>query len=38
MAKSVFEDIDASLLEPISNLHALPTNAYNIRKDGELGE
>ena len=36
MAKSIFEDIDASLLEAISNLHALPTNAYNIRKDGEL--
>ena len=36
MAKSVFEDIDASLLEAIADLHSLPTNAYNIRKDGEM--
>ena len=31
----VLSEIDANLLETIADLHALPTNAYNIRKDGE---
>ncbi len=34
--QAAFEEIDAGLLEAIADLHALPTNAYNIRKDGEM--
>ena len=30
--------IDAALLEEIANIHARPTGAFNIRKDGELLE
>ena len=33
-----FEKIDAALLEEIANIHARPTGAFNIRKDGELLE
>ncbi|MCQ2752310.1 MAG: SufD family Fe-S cluster assembly protein [Coriobacteriales bacterium] len=30
------EKVDQDLLDAIADLHALPTGAYNIRKDGEL--
>ena len=28
--------IDESLLEQISNLHGIPSGAYNLRRNGEL--
>lgn len=31
----IMSEIDEELLAKIADLHALPTNAYNIRKDGE---
>lgn len=38
MALSTLSKVDASLLEEIANIHARPTGAFNIRKDGELLE